>query len=347
MIAVIGDLHFGIRLGDDRYMKFQIDEWKAFIASLKKHKITRLVMLGDFFDDRNYIPVKTLHMIMNEVLNNNIKVIMLVGNHDSLFKNTNRVNAPELVFKNHKNLKIISEPVELDIDGVPCLFVPWINKENQKYALDMIKRTKAEICFGHFELTGFEMTNGIVCRAGMQPKVLKKFKRVITGHFHLKQDLGNISYIGSFYQQTWADYDDQKEFWLVDLKGWTFAEYHSSRQIFRKFHFDKDNPITEDFIEHAKDCYVKVYLDYKLKKKEEMILSKIMESAIKCDVINNLILLEGSMDDEEISMSEDFIETFEGYMDLQEDLDHQLKAGVMDLIKTTYAEALKEQADGS
>jgi DNA repair exonuclease SbcCD nuclease subunit len=347
MIAVVGDLHFGVRLNDDRYLKFQIESWKAFIADLKKKKVTRIIMLGDFFDDRNYISVKILNIILNEVIKHNMTMIMLVGNHDALFKNTNRVNAPELLFGKSKNIRIVSEPEEIEINGQPVLFMPWINKENQETALKMIKSTKAKICFGHFELTGFEMTNGIVCRAGMQPKLLKKFKRVVSGHFHLKQQLDNISYIGSFYQQTWADYDDQKEYWLMDLKGWSFAEYHSSRQIFRKFHFDADNPITDEHIEQAKECYVKVYLNYKLKKKEEMILSKLMESAIKCDVINNLILLENSMDDEEISMSEDFIEIFEGYMELQDDLDKKLKAGVMKLIKSTYAEALKEQADGN
>jgi DNA repair exonuclease SbcCD nuclease subunit len=347
MIAVIGDLHFGIRLGDDRYLKFQIDEWKAFVANLKKQKVTRMIFLGDFFNDRNFISVKILNMILKEVLDNNIKLIMLIGNHDALFKNTNRINTPDLVFGKNKNIRIISEPEEITIDDVPCLFMPWINKENQETALQSIKDAKAKFCFGHFELTGFEMTNGIVCRAGMQPKLLKKFDRVITGHFHLKQQLGNISYIGSFYQQTWADYDDQKEYWLMDLKKNTFADYTSSRQIFRKFHFDKDNPITEAHIKHSQECFVKVYLDYKLKKKEEMILSKMMESAITCDVINNTILLENSMDGDEISMSEDFLETFEGYMELQEDLDKQLKAGVMKLIKSTYAEALKEQADGN
>ena len=348
MIAIVGDLHFGMRLNDDRYLEFQINAWKAFIADLKKKKVDRIIMLGDFFDDRNYISVKILNIILNEIIKNNITMIMLVGNHDALYKNTNRVNAPELLFGKTKNIRIISEPEEITIDGEPILFVPWINKENQATAIQAIKDTTAKTCFGHFELTGFEMTNGIVCRAGIQPKLLKKFDRVITGHFHLKQTIGNVFYIGSFYQQTWTDFRDQKEYWLMDLKSKAMTKpVPSSRQLFQKFHFDKANPITEEYIEHAKDCYVKVYLDYKLKKKEEMILSKLMESAIKCDVINNTILLEGLMDDEEISMSEDFIEIFKGYMDLQEDLEPKLKKGVMKLIKQTYAEALKQQADGT
>ena len=63
-----------------------------------------------------------------------------------------------------------------------------------------------------------------------------------------------------------------------------------------------------------------------------------MESAIKCDVIDTSLLLDAP-DDGDVD-NEDFMEIFEGYMEIQDDLDADLKSGVIKLMKETYDEAL-------
>ena len=90
-------------------------------------------------------------------------------------------------------------------------------------------------------------------------------------------------------------------------------------------------------IKEVDDCYVKVYINYKMSAKDEKLLSKLQECAIKCDVIDTRILLDAP-DDEDIA-DEDFLEIFEGYMEIQEDLDPDLKKGVINLMKETYNEA--------
>jgi DNA repair exonuclease SbcCD nuclease subunit len=346
-VAVIGDLHFGMRINDERFIDYQITEWKKFIGYCKENDIRRMIILGDFFDNRNFISIKILDIVLNEIASD-IKVLLLIGNHDTLFKNTSKVNTPDLIFKKHKHIKIVQAPEEIEIDGVPCLFVPWINKENWDESLAAIKNSKAKYCFGHFELQGFEMTNGIKCTGGMNASTLRKFKWVFSGHFHLVQKKGNIFYLGSFYQTTWADCGDQKFAYTLELAqkiaqtqrldDFDLKQVPMARSIFKKIYLTADKPITKKHVESAADCYVKVYLNYKMKAKDEKLLSKLMESAIKCDVIDISLLLDAP-DDGDVD-NEDFMEIFEGYMEIQDDLDADLKAGVIKLMKETYNEAL-------
>ena len=53
---------------------------------------------------------------------------MLVGNHDTYYKNTNDVNSlQELVSENMIISKYTRKVTEVNFDGCKILFVPWIN----------------------------------------------------------------------------------------------------------------------------------------------------------------------------------------------------------------------------
>lgn len=339
-IAIIGDLHFGIKLNEDRYIDYQIKAWKRFISHCKKAGIKRIISLGDFFDDRRYLSLKMLDIIKNQIINNDMKMIVIVGNHDALFKNTNKINSPKLIFGDHPNFKIVeNKPLAISIDGKKCLLVPWMNKENKKQCIDAISKSDASFLFGHFEFNGFSMVNGIQCTNGLDISPFRKFDRVFSGHFHLVQTKKNIYYLGSFYQTTWNDYGDQKYFYI--LKEGILDKRDSSRKIYRKLTVDKDNPLDKVDLDIYKDCYLKVYLNVKIPKKQEKILSKLKTDAIKCDVIDNTILLQALAEDENVSASEDVIEILEGFMELQDDIDKKYKKGITNLLKSVYSESIE------
>lgn len=335
---IIGDLHFGIRLNDERYIEYQIEEWKKFIAYCKVAGVNQMVILGDFFDNRNYLSIKMFDIILKQIIDTDIEVILLVGNHDTLFKNTNEVNAPRLFFEKYDNIQVIDAVKEIYIDDVKSLFVPWINKDNFENSIAAIQHTEAEYCFGHLELKDFEMTSGIKCVTGLNASLFKRFKKVFSGHFHLVQDVGNIHYLGSFYQTTWADCGDQKFAYTVE-DGFELKPRPMARSIFKKIYLTKDKPISKEDVETATDCYVKVYLNYKMMAKDEKILSNLFEHAIKADVIDMRLLLD-EPDDQDVE-NEDFMDIFNGFMEVQEELDPDLKAGVIKLMKKTYSEALE------
>ncbi len=336
--AILGDMHFGKRINDDDFIEYQISEWEKFIGYCKDTGISQIIILGDLFDNRNALPIKILDMVLNKIIDPDMKYLLLVGNHDTLFKNTNDVNTPRLLFEQYGNVEIIDSPMELYIDDTKCLFVPWINKENYDDSIVAIKGTDADYCFGHLELTGFEMASGTKCTDGLKASLFKKFKKVLTGHFHLVQKRGNIHYVGSFYQTTWTDCGDQKFIYTVG-DGFEITPVPMARSIYKKIYLTEDNKISQDIVDSVADCYVIVYLNYKMKAKDEKILSKMYDCAINVDVIDMRLMLEAP-DDQEVA-DEDFLEIFNGFMDIQDDLDDDLKAGITDLMKKTYNEALE------
>ena len=64
----------------------------------------------------------------------------IVGNHTAYYKNTNEVNSIDLLLAEYDNIKTYSEATEIEIDGLNILLLPWINNENEKHTLNMIKK---------------------------------------------------------------------------------------------------------------------------------------------------------------------------------------------------------------
>ena len=98
-IACITDTHFGARgdnvAFDNFFRKFYED---IFFPELHKRKIKQVIHLGDCFDRRKYINYNSLktckEYFFDPLFQNDMKVDMIVGNHDTFFKNTNDVNSP-------------------------------------------------------------------------------------------------------------------------------------------------------------------------------------------------------------------------------------------------------------
>ena len=112
-VAIITDQHFGARNDSpiflDYYQKFYEE---TFFPRIKEEKINAVLILGDTFDRRKYVNFYSLQrakkMFFDPLAERGIEVHMLVGNHDTYYKNTNDVHSPGLVL-DYKNINIISE----------------------------------------------------------------------------------------------------------------------------------------------------------------------------------------------------------------------------------------------
>ena len=71
--------------------------------------------------------------------------------------------------------------------------------------LNSIKDKEETIILGHIEVNGVKYDNGVINKRGLKQSVFKKFKKVILGHIHLSQELGNIVYPGSLMEHTFQD----------------------------------------------------------------------------------------------------------------------------------------------
>ena len=213
-IALLNDTHFGVRNDSEAFRKYQLKFYnEIFFPYLKEHNIKTLVHLGDVVDRRKFINFQTASIFRKQfwdrLYEDKIDTHIIIGNHDTYFKNTNNVNAIENLYSSFDKVNepfIYTKSTVVDFDGTPILFTPWICDDNYEHSMEMLRTAKADLCFGHLEIKGIEMQNGVINEHGLAKSDFNRFEKVVSGHFHKHTDDGQIFYCGAQYEMTWSDY---------------------------------------------------------------------------------------------------------------------------------------------
>ena len=341
--ALITDTHFGARSDsipfDNFFRKFYMER---FWPEIDKHGIKTIFHLGDCFDRRKYINFNTLkscrEYFFDQAKQRNINIVMIVGNHDTFFKNTNDVNSPGLLLSNYSNITAYSRPVEYGFDGLSILLMPWVCSENYQECMDVLKVSFSPVLFGHFEIAGFTMYKGHDSLDGFSPSLFSSFDLVCSGHFHHRSSRGNISYLGNPYELTWADYDDPRGFHLFDSKTRELEFIENPYRMFHKIYYDdvKKGPMD---LTIYKDTHVKVIV---VNKTDFYLFDKFMENLyqqnpLEVKIVEDLSEFEADvLRDEQIDI-EDTMTLLSQYVDnIETDAD---KNRIKTLMKTLYVEA--------
>jgi DNA repair exonuclease SbcCD nuclease subunit len=251
-VALLGDTHIGARNDSPSFHKHFAKFYnEVFFPYLEQHNILHVVQLGDVFDRRKYINFNSLKQsreYLFDRLNKDYQTWMLVGNHDTYFKDTNNVNSLELLLDGYYNITPVHHCMDVMFEDVPFLLVPWWCQDNNQHITDTLTQTSATHVIGHFEIDGFEMYKGSVHQGGTTKKLFENFEAVYSGHFHHRSSHGNIHYLGTPYEMTWSDYDDQKGFHVfdTDTRELTFIPNPSS--IFHKIHYDDTDRQISDVV---------------------------------------------------------------------------------------------------
>ena len=266
-IALITDQHLDGRKGSlafwTYFQKFYDD---VFFPTLEKEGITTIIDLGDTFDNRKSMDYNVCNRVTTNYFDRlkNYKVHMLLGNHCVYYKNTNKINSPELLLKQYDNITIYSEPKHLKLGSKKFLMLPWINKENQDKVFKLLKTSEADVCCGHLELSGFEMNAGMVMDHGMDHKLFHRFKRVWSGHYHHQSKKGNVQYLGNPYQMFWNDYKDSRGFHIYDTESDKLKFVANPYEIFDKIFYDDTSvDYNKQDVSCYKDKYIKIIVEQK------------------------------------------------------------------------------------
>lgn len=347
-ICILGDTHFGMRgdslLFHDYYRKFYEE---VFFPYLNDNNIKIIFQLGDLFDRRKFINFNSLHLarkyFFDRCRDEGIKLHTLLGNHDVSFKNTLEVNSSELLLNEYDNVTIYREFSKVCIDDMIDV-VPWICDENEQEIMNQIAQSKSQICFGHFEISGFEMDRGNVCHDGIDKKLLERYDVVLTGHFHHKSTNGNITYVGTPGEMTWADYQDERGFHIFDTSKRELTFIRNPYTMFNKISYD-DSVQDFDFYKkfdynQYKNTYVKVIV---VKKTNAFLFDSVIDNLIKAGTADVSIVEELSdmsiIEDEElVNQAEDTMTILSKYIDgLQTNVESEkLKT----LMRELYVESL-------
>lgn len=268
-IALITDTHFGAR-GDSEVLANHFAKFysEVFFPYLIENQISHIVHLGDAFDRRKYINFQSLarckEYFYQPIMDNDLTLHQIIGNHDTYFKNTNDVNSGDLLLGEYADrVNVYSKPQEVVIDGRKIVMMPWICADNIDTAMDLIENSDASVLMGHLELSGFEMYRGTFHSGGMTSEVFSKFDVVMSGHFHHKSSRGNIHYLGCPYEMTWSDYGDQKGFHIFDTDTTELSFVPNPLALFKKVQYndikwkDADQVNAFDFSDLA-DTFVKI-----------------------------------------------------------------------------------------
>jgi len=261
-IAIITDQHFGCRknskLFHDYFLRFYED---VFFPTLEKEGITTIVDMGDTFDSRKGIDFCALTWAKENYYNRlqkmGIEIHSIVGNHTAYYKNTNDINAINLLLREYANVKIYSETTPIEIDNLSILLVPWINPENEKKTMAMIEQSRSPVVMGHLELHGFKVNDYVVMEHGTNIDPFAKFDRVYSGHFHTRSSQNNIHYLGSPYEMYWNDWNDTRGFHLFDTETLEHTPINNPYNIFEKV-FYEDTPFQTFDTRGFEDKIVKV-----------------------------------------------------------------------------------------
>jgi predicted phosphodiesterase len=248
---VICDSHAGCRndhpIFDASARRFFTEQ---FFPYIDKHNIKQVLHLGDVFDRRTTINFQTLksfrEYFINPVVERELEIQIIPGNHDVFHKNTNSLTSlDELLLHYSDFIRVLHEPQDTIIGGISVATIPWICEENEEAVKAFIAKTKSKICFGHLEITGFEMFKGVEHHGGLDIDMFAKFDAVYSGHFHHKNSDKNIHYLGCPFEMCWSDYDDPKGFHVFDTTDMSMTFIENPETTHVKLYYDDSEAIPD------------------------------------------------------------------------------------------------------
>ena len=340
-VAIITDQHFGCRknskLFHDYFLKFYND---IFFPYLEEHGITTVVDMGDTFDSRKGIDFSSLAWAKDNYYDRlgimGVHVHTIVGNHTAYYKNTNAVNAVDLLLREYHNVTVYSEATEVELDKLKVLFIPWINAENTESSIESIKSSTSSCAMGHLELNGFRAHRGHVMEDGMDGALFEKFERTFSGHYHTRSNNGKIFYLGNPYEMFWNDVNDPRGFTIFDTETLEHTHINNPYRLFYNIYYEDTPHQLFDSTEYENKIVKVIVRKKSSTKKFEQFIDKLYAANVAdLKVVENFSVQES--EEFEAFESEDTISILNRYIEEAEiSLD---KSRVQNIMRKTYQEA--------
>ena len=330
-VAIITDTHYGARKGSKHlHDYFELFYNNVFFPALEEHGVEAVIHMGDAFDSRKSIDYQSLEWAKRVVFNplKKYDVHMIIGNHDTYYKNTNEVNSPELLLQTYPNIKTYSQPTEVNVGGLDILFLPWINQGNEELSLNTIKKTSCRCAMGHLELQGFRVNRQIIMEHGLDSKLFEKFDHVFSGHYHTRSSDGRISYLGNPYEMYWTDVNDTRGFHIFDTETLTLTPVNNPYKLFYNIYYEDTNHKLFNATEYENKI-VKVIVRKKSKPKDfEKFIDKLHTIGVQdLKIIENFEIQES--ENFEIDEEENTLSILNRYIDESEfELDKSIIKGI-------------------
>lgn len=206
-LAMFGDCHFGARNNSDQHNTDTLEYIDWFIEKVKGEEVSHIAFLGDFFENRNQINIRTLTraaVACRKLDALGLPVIFIVGNHD-LYHRSDRLIFSTDIFSDLTNFLLVNEPMKLSKDW---FVTPYLFRSEYPNLVSDINASKYVL--GHFEFRNFVVTGASdrVMDHGPDADDFNGPKYIFSGHFHKRQANKNIIYIGNTFPSNFGDAGD-------------------------------------------------------------------------------------------------------------------------------------------
>lgn len=364
-IFMIGDVHLALGYPNklENWYKVHKEYFNDFLIPLLKSKVKEgdiIVGLGDFFDNRNVIPIDILNYAIDivETIAKIAPFHMIIGNHDLWSKSTSDINTMR-PFRYIPNVYIYSDITKIKYNNINILMMPYIDKRIEQ--IKHIQNNKdCQYLFCHSDLNGAKMHLTSVALKNpdkIDVNEFSAFKKVYSGHLHIRSSMKNVEFVGSIFQMDRNDIGDQKGITVLDTNtDKSIFIPNKISPIFMKFTIKNEEDVNN--LEQYKNS--KNYIDLiisnnllisnrKLRRRLEGILENgnfatieylddITEDLVDGEEIKEELILESNVD---ITSSLDFNEYIKDYI-LKQKYDNEIfKNGVLqefDEITKIYTE---------
>lgn len=226
-IAVWSDLHlnewrYGSSLTESGYntrLSAQVKSAYNMLNYCHHRGIKHIAFCGDFFHTHSNVSTQALqaaNSILTTIRYHDFEALFLVGNHDMSDKR-GKIHSLDL-FRNYGEVAI--GELHMDFSGMPVHAHAYTEDEDTlKRFLDSTE--DGSLVFMHQGVSGVEMGSGWVINEILKPEMVPdRVNMAFTGHYHQHKEVSeNLTVVGSFTAQTWADVNEEKGFLIYDTES--------------------------------------------------------------------------------------------------------------------------------
>ena len=256
-VACFTDIHFGLKSGSRTHNQDCENFVSWFCDTARAQGCETAIFLGDWHHNRSTTDVSTMNYTVSnlEKLSQSFeKVYFILGNHDLFYKDKREINSIEFMrlFPNIVPIR------ELHTEGNVTI-MPWLIGDEWT----TVKQLKSRYIFGHLELPHFYMNAMVQMpdHGQLQTGHFQHQELVFTGHFHKRQQKGNVVYIGNAFPHNYADAgDDDRGMMIMDWGG--KPEYHSwpDQPIYRTYKLSQIIDTPDKLLREKMHCRVTIDL---------------------------------------------------------------------------------------
>lgn len=320
VVAVLGDIHLGLHQSNSSWHDISINFAHWLKQTLTNNNIKDIIILGDVIDNRNEVPVTTLH-VLNKFFKilEDFNIIIIIGNHDCYYSKRSDVHSIGTL-SDWTNIDVIDKILTVNLFGKTLTFCPWNTQCSDIPGSDIV--------FGHFEINTFKMNSRHICEHGVNAQdLLNRSPLVLTGHFHATEERkyknGRILYSGSPYEQNWGECGEPKGIYTLDIHtGDTqfIKNDKSPRHVkIRLSELMAVGKITDHIKEEFKNNIINFIIDVEVEQKViDTLLTKffaLQPISIKTEnliLANNIVSIDEEMKFEGIDIKSDIIDFING-----------------------------------